>query len=252
MSKPVLATQGLVKRFGGLLATDHLDMAVEAGELHAVIGPNGAGKTTLVKQLIGEYKPDEGRILLSGADITDLPEYRRGLLGISRSYQITSIFPDFTVLENVALAAQAHDGHSFGMWQPVAQDERLNSAAADALSRAGLLNDAERPAGALSHGGRRQLEIAMALVSRPKVLLLDEPLAGMGRSESEAMIQLLQSLKGKYSILLVEHDMRAVFTLADCITVLVYGRKIASGSAAEIRSSDEVRKAYLGDRHAAS
>ena len=251
MTGPILATQQLVKRFGGLLATDALDFEVTPGELHAVIGPNGAGKTTLVKQLIGEILPDAGRILFDGADVTRMPSYRRALLGMSRSYQITSIFPDFTSLENVAIAAQAHRGHSFGFWQPADREDVLNAPSLKVLDEVGLSEKANRPAIELAHGERRQLELAMALVSQPKLLLLDEPMAGMGRRESEAMVKLLATLKGRYTIVLVEHDMDAVFALADRITVLVYGRRIASGTPLHIRSSVEVRKAYLGDRYAA-
>ena len=252
MTGPILATHNMIKRFGGLIATDSLDFEVTPGELHAVIGPNGAGKTTLVKQLIGELIPDAGQVMFDGADITRLPSYRRALLGMSRSYQITSIFPEFTALENVAIAAQAHTGASFGTWQPAARDEILNRLAFQFLEEVGLSAKAgRRPASELAHGERRQLEIAMALVSQPKLLLLDEPMAGMGRQESEAMVKLLASLKRRYSIVLVEHDMDAVFALADRITVLVYGRKIACGSPSEVRTNADVKKAYLGDRHAA-
>lgn len=251
MTGPILATHKMVKRFGGLLASDSLDFEVTVGELHAVIGPNGAGKTTLVKQLIGELIPDAGQIMFDGSDITRLPSYRRALLGMSRSYQITSIFPEFTALENVAIAAQAHAGHSYGVWQPAAGEEALNRPAFEFLKEVGLSAKAARPASELAHGERRQLEIAMALVSRPKLLLLDEPMAGMGRQESEVMVRLLAGLKQRYSIVLVEHDMDAVFALADRITVLVYGRKIACGSPADIRTNADVKKAYLGDRHAA-
>jgi branched-chain amino acid transport system ATP-binding protein len=251
MSEPILRTHGLSKHFGGLVATDALDLEVLPGEVHAVIGPNGAGKTTLLGQLIGELEPDAGRVEFCGRDITRLPSYRRALLGLSRSYQITSIFAEFSALENVALAAQAHQGHSFGCWHPAAREERLRRPALEALEEVGLAARQSRPAAELAHGERRQLEMAMALVSRPKLLLLDEPMAGMGRQESEAMVKLLASLKGRYTMLLVEHDMDAVFALADRVTVLVYGRPIASGAPQEIRASVEVRKAYLGERYAA-
>ena len=250
MTNPILRTRGLFKRFGGLVATDRLDLEVQPTELHAIIGPNGAGKTTLINQLVGEIAPDEGVVEFDGHDITGLATHRRALRGLSRSYQITSVFPDFTALENVALAAQAHDGHSFGVWQPAIQQERLTKPAAAALDEVGLGSRAELKASALAHGERRQLELAMALVSKPKLLLLDEPMAGMGRHESEMMVRLLASLKGRYAILLVEHDMDAVFALADRITVMVYGRKIASGPPEVIRSSIEVKKAYLGERYA--
>jgi branched-chain amino acid transport system ATP-binding protein len=251
MAEAILRTKGLTKRFGGLVATDALDFEVRGGEVHAVIGPNGAGKTTLVNQLIGELAPDAGAIEFDGADVTRLPSWRRALLGLSRSYQITSIFPEFSALENVALAAQAHDGHSFGAWRPAITEDRLTNPAAAALDEVGLQTKKNHLAAELAHGERRQLEIAMALVSRPKLLLLDEPMAGMGRRESEFMVKLLRSLKERYTMLLVEHDMDVVFALADRITVLVYGRTIASGPPPEIRSSVDVRKAYLGERYAA-
>ena len=250
MSDPILSTHGLTKRFGGLLVSDSLDFDVNAGEVHAVIGPNGAGKTTLINQLIGELVPDGGRIEFEGRDITEFPSYRRALLGLSRSYQITSMFPDFTALENVSLAAQAHDGHSFGMWQPVSREERLSGPALAALEEVGLVAKRDSYAAELGHGEHRQLELAMALVSRPKVLLLDEPMAGMGRMESESMIKLLGSLKRRYTIVLVEHDMDVVFALADRISVLVYGKTVASGAPSAIRASIEVKRAYLGDRYA--
>ena len=247
----MLETRSLFKRFGGVTATDTLNFEVRTGELHAVIGPNGAGKTTLIKQLIGEVLPDSGQIIFDGHDISALPSFRRALLGLSRSYQITSIFPDFSALENVAIAAQAHAGDSFGFWTPAASEEALNAPARDALAQVGITEKSGWMAAKLAHGERRQLEIAMALVSKPKLLLLDEPMAGMGRRESEAMIRLLETLKSQYTIVLIEHDMDAVFALADRITVLVYGRQIACGAPSEIRSSADVRKAYLGDRYAA-
>ncbi len=251
MTEAILRTHGLTKRFGGLVATDQLDFEVLRGEVHAVIGPNGAGKTTLLNQLVGELPSDTGEVEFDGRDITRLPSYRRALLGLSRSYQITSILPEFTALENVALAAQAHDGHSFGCWRPAILEERLTRPAREALKEVGLLPKEGTLAAQLAHGERRQLEIAMALVSQPKLLLLDEPMAGMGRGESESMVKLLGSLKGRYTMLLVEHDMDVVFALADRITVLVYGRPIASGSPETIRTSPDVKKAYLGDRYAA-
>ena len=242
----LLSVTGLVKRFGGLVATDGVDLTVASGELHAVIGPNGAGKTTLINQLSGEIAPDAGRIAFDGVDITGLPVYRRALSGLSRSYQITSVFLEFTALENVALAAQAHDGHSFRFIRPVAREEALATTARDALAQVGLLDRAHVAASELSHGEHRQLEIAMTLATNPKLLLLDEPMAGMGRHESEAMVALLQTLKRRYAIVLVEHDMDAVFALADRISVLVYGRVIACDAPAAIRGDPEVREAYLG------
>ena len=242
----VLSVAGLVKRFGGLVATDGVDLDVGPGELHAVIGPNGAGKTTLINQLSGELAPDAGRITLNGHDITALPVHQRALLGLSRSYQITSVFPEFTALENVTMAAQAHDGHSFRFLRPVSAETALAQTARSALGQVGLLDREDVAASGLSHGEHRQLEIAMTLATRPRLLLLDEPMAGMGKHESEQMVALLRQLKGRYAIVLVEHDMDAVFALADRITVLVYGRVIACDAPEAIRGHAEVREAYLG------
>ncbi|MGQ0651679.1 MAG: ABC transporter ATP-binding protein [Betaproteobacteria bacterium] len=247
----LLRTTQLTKRFGGLTATDRLDLEVRRGEVHAVIGPNGAGKTTLVNQIVGELAPDGGAIEFDGQDITRLPTFRRARLGLSRSYQITSVFPEFSALENVAIAAQAHRGHSFGFWRPAVLEEELTLPSEKALSEVGLAAKAGARAAELAHGERRQLEIAMALVSSPKLLLLDEPMAGMGRHESGAMVRLLSGLKSTYAMLLIEHDMDAVFALADRVTVLVYGRAIASGAPADIRANAEVRRAYLGERYVA-
>lgn len=244
----LLSVKGLVMRFGGLLATDHLDLDVEPGELHAIIGPNGAGKTTLINQLSGELRPSEGKILLNGRDVTRLPVDQRALAGVARSYQITSVFLDFTVLQNVVLAVQAAEGHSFRFWQPVLSDSRLVEPALELLATVGLDDQANTVVAVLAHGARRQLEIAMTLAMRPKLLLLDEPMAGMSRHESLAVVALLQKLKGRYAIVLVEHDMDAIFALADRISVLVYGKRIACGTAEEIRSNAEVRTAYLGDQ----
>ena len=249
MNPARLQVSGLVKRFGGLLATDHLDIAIEPGEIHAVIGPNGAGKTTLIHQLGGELRPDEGRIQLDGQDIVALPPWRRSLAGLGRSYQITSVFPDFTVLQNVMLAVQAHAGHSFRFWKPALAERELTEPAQAALRQTGLADRAQVPVAALAHGERRQLEIAMTLATGAKLLLLDEPMAGMSHVESEGVVALLRALKGRYTVLLVEHDMDAVFALADRITVLVYGRPIASGTPDEIRASAEVREAYLGEQN---
>jgi branched-chain amino acid transport system ATP-binding protein len=244
----LLEVSGLVKRFGGLTATDGVDLTVETGEVHAVIGPNGAGKTTLINQLSGELLPDAGSVRFAGRDITAEPVFRRALEGVGRSYQITSVFPEFSVLINVVLAAQAHAGHSFRFWRPVAGESALMSRAREALAQVGLAGRAETPVAALAHGERRQLEMAMTLATQPKLLLLDEPMAGMSLAESERLVRLLASLKGRYGILLVEHDMDAVFKLADRITVLVYGRVIACGEPAAIRANPEVRAAYLGDQ----
>ncbi len=244
----VLAVERLVKRFGGLTATDDLSLALVPGEIHAVIGPNGAGKTTLINQLSGEFFPDQGRIVFDGRDITRLAPHERSLAGLGRSYQITSVFPDFTVLQNVCMAVQGHAGHSFRFWTPVARQRELTKPALAALEQVNLADRAHTPVGALAHGERRQLEIAMTLASRPKLLLLDEPMAGMSHAESEGVVRLLAGLKGRYTILLVEHDMDAVFALADRITVLVYGRAIACGTPEQIRNNAEVREAYLGEQ----
>jgi branched-chain amino acid transport system ATP-binding protein len=248
----LLRVSGLVKRFGGLVATDGINLTVEPGELHAVIGPNGAGKTTLINQLSGELVPDAGTITFEGRDITGLPVHKRALAGFSRSYQITSVFPEFTALQNVMLAAQAHAGHSFRFWQPVSGESALIRVARAALEQVGLADRTDVQAAALAHGEHRQLEIAMTLATQPKMLLLDEPMAGMGQHESAAMIALLSRLKGRYGIILVEHDMDAVFALADRISVLVYGRVIACDAPAAIRGNAEVREAYLGDEAVAA
>ena len=249
MSEPILQIENLAKRFGGIVATDDLSLNVAAGELHAVIGPNGAGKTTLIAQLTGQLTPDAGRVRFSGQDITQLPMYRRSALGLARSFQITSLFLDLSVLDNVALAVQAHAGHSFRFWRDARAEPELREPARAALARVGLSARADLPASALSHGEHRQLELAMALAGSPRMLLLDEPMAGLGPEESARMVAMLRALKQELTILLVEHDMEAVFALADRITVLVYGRVIASGDPASIRSNEEVKRAYLGDQH---
>jgi branched-chain amino acid transport system ATP-binding protein len=251
MADALLEVAGLVKRFGGLLATDDLHLSVAPGEIHAVIGPNGAGKTTLVAQLQGELAPDAGTIRFAGRDVTRLASHQRAACGIARSFQITSIFLDMTALDNVALAVQAHAGHSFGMWKAARDEPALREPARAALARVGLDARADVLAAHLAHGEQRQLELAMALATAPKLLLLDEPMAGMGKEDSERMVRLIGALKGAHGVLLVEHDMDAVFALADRITVLVYGRVIASGTPTEIRANDAVRQAYLGDEHAA-
>jgi branched-chain amino acid transport system ATP-binding protein len=243
----LLQIDHLTKRFGGVVATDELSLTVAEGELHAVIGPNGAGKTTLIGQLAGEIAADAGRIEFVGTDITALPSYRRSTLGLARSFQITSLFPDFTTLDNVALAVQAQAGHSFRFWQDARREAALREPAQAALARVGLASRAQTPAAILSHGEHRQLEIAMALAGRPRMLLLDEPMAGLGPDESARMLRLLRELKREYTIMLIEHDMEAVFALADRITVLVYGRVIASDVPDKIRMNAEVRRAYLGE-----
>jgi branched-chain amino acid transport system ATP-binding protein len=250
MSGPLLKVDNLAKRFGGIVATDDLSLAVAPGELHAIIGPNGAGKTTLISQLSGQLTPDSGHIQFADTDITALPMYKRSALGLARSFQITSLFLDLSVFDNVALAVQAHAGHSFRFWRDARKEPELREPARAALERAGLSAGADRPASLLSHGEHRQLELAMALAGSPRMLLLDEPMAGLGPEESARMVGMLRALKGRMTILLVEHDMEAVFALADRITVLVYGRDIASGAPAEIRANAAVREAYLGEAEA--
>jgi branched-chain amino acid transport system ATP-binding protein len=241
----------LSKRFGGVVASDAISLNVPPGELHAVIGPNGAGKTTLIGQLAGELAPDAGRIRFEGRDVTALPTWRRSQLGLARSFQITSLFLDFTALDNVALAVQAHAGHSFHFWRPARREDSLREPARAALARVGLASRADVLVSKLSHGEHRQLEIAMALATNPRMLLLDEPMAGMGPEESARMVTMLRELKRQLTILLIEHDMEAVFALADRITVLVYGRIIASGTPEAIRANVEVRQAYLGEQEEA-
>jgi branched-chain amino acid transport system ATP-binding protein len=246
-AEPLLQIDRLSKRFGGVIASDDVVLDVAAGELHAIIGPNGAGKTTLIGQLTGEIAPNAGRIVLAGQDITALPAWRRSAMGLARSFQITSLFLDFTAQDNVALAVQAHAGHSFRFWRNARTENELRAPARAALARVGLAARADQVVANLSHGEHRQLEIAMALATRPRMLLLDEPMAGMGPEESARMVALLRELKQDLTILLVEHDMEAVFALADRISVLVYGRVIATGTPEAIRANEEVRQAYLGD-----
>jgi len=243
----LLQVDKLAKRFGGIVATDDLVFEVAGGELHAVIGPNGAGKTTLIAQLSGQLPADSGSIRFAGADVTRLPAWRRSHLGLARSFQITSLFLDLTVLDNVALAVQAHAGHSFHFWRDARAEAGLRRNARAALDEVGLSHRADARASLLSHGEHRLLELAMALAGKPRLLLLDEPMAGLGPDESARMVEMLGRLKRRYTILLVEHDMEAVFALADRITVLVYGRVIASGAPDVIRADAQVREAYLGE-----
>lgn len=249
MAEPLLRVEKLVRRFGGIVATDNVSLDVASGELHAIIGPNGAGKTTLISQLTGHLTPHSGSVSLAGRDITHLPAYRRCALGLARSFQITSLLLDFTAADNVALAAQAHAGTSFRFFANARREKGLRDAAQAALDRVGLGHRADVVVSRLSHGERRELELAVALASKPKLLLLDEPMAGLGVTESQRMVKLLQELRKEVSIVLVEHDMPAVFALADRITVLVYGRVIASGDPAAIRANEDVKRAYLGDQH---
>ena len=246
----LLRIEDLRKSFGGVTATDNVNLDVTENEIHAIIGPNGAGKTTLISQLSGEQYPDSGRIIFDGRTITRSTAYRRSHLGLARSFQITSVFQSMTVLQNVALAVQAHSGHSFRFWKAAGQDPELTGPAEQALARVGLTDRLQDLVSNLSHGEKRQLEIAMALATSPKMLLLDEPMAGMGPEESQRMVQVLQSLKGEKTMLLIEHDMDVVFALADRISVLVYGQIITSGSPEEVRNDDAVKRAYLGDEAA--
>jgi branched-chain amino acid transport system ATP-binding protein len=250
VADPLLRVENLVRRFGGIVATDNLSLDVAQGELHAIIGPNGAGKTTLIGQLTGQLLPNSGSIHFAGNNITGMPAHRRSALGLARSFQITSLLSDFTALDNVAMAAQAHDGHSFYFWGNARKEKHLRATALAALTRVGLERRADVVVSELSHGEQRELELAVALATKPQMLLLDEPMAGLGSTESARMVKLLQELRREVTIVLVEHDMEAVFALADRITVLVYGRVIASGTPAAIRRNEEVRRAYLGDQHA--
>ena len=247
---PLLRVHNLVRRYGGITATDNLSMEVVPGELHAIIGPNGAGKTTLISQLTGQVMPNSGTIHFAGRDVTGLPSYKRSRLGLARSFQITSLLKDFSAIDNVALAAQAHDGHSFRFWGNARKEARLRETARAALERVGLGKRADIVVSQLSHGEQRELELAVALATKPQLLLLDEPMAGLGVTESARMVALLKELRKEVTIVLVEHDMEAVFALADRITVLVYGRVIACDVPDAIRKHEEVKRAYLGEQHA--
>jgi len=242
----MLEVRGLVKQFGALRATDGIDFEVREGETHAVIGPNGAGKTTFISQLAGNLRPDAGTVRFAGADITTLPAPKRARMGLARSFQITSVYPEFSALDNVLLAVMMRSGRT-GFWRPARADASLVEPAERVLDEVGLSGRKSILAANLAHGEQRQLEVAMALATGPRLLLLDEPMAGMGTEESQRMIALLQKLKQTKTIILVEHDMDAVFRLADRISVLVYGRVIATGTPEKIRLNEEVRRAYLGE-----
>ena len=244
---PLLVVHGLVKRFGGLLATDHVDLSVARGEIHALIGPNGAGKTTLVAQLGGQLASDAGRIVFAGHDITRMPTHRRARRGLVRSFQITRLFASASVLENVALAVQAATGSSLGAWRPVRRERALFEAARALLADVGLAERGDLAIGALSHGQRRALEVAMTLAGQPALVMLDEPMAGMGHEESARMERLVASLRGRCTVLLIEHDVDAVFRLADRVSVLVEGRIVATGTPDAVRADARVIAAYLGD-----
>jgi branched-chain amino acid transport system ATP-binding protein len=247
MGEALLEVVGLSKFFGAVAANDGLTFCVKRGECHALIGPNGAGKSTAIAQIAGELRPDRGRVLFAGKDVTDWPVHRRARAGLVRSYQITSIFPELTALENVALAVLARQPRALRFWRPARRDRALMQPAAATLKRVGLATRAHLRAGDLAHGEQRQLEIAMVLATQPQLILLDEPMAGMGQGETRQMLNMLKPLRGEMSLLLVEHDMDVVFALADVVTVMVKGRVIASGAPASIRSDAAVRQAYLGD-----
>lgn len=247
MSGDLLEIRGLVKNFGGVHASDHLSMSVREGETHAVIGPNGAGKTTLISQISGLVRPDSGEIVFDGIGLTKLPAHRRAHLGLARSFQISSVFLGLSVLDNVTLAIQAHQGHSFRFWKNARSSAELRDPALAVLQRVSLAERAVDPAAQLSHGERRQLEFAMALATEPRMLLLDEPMAGMGREEGSRILDIITELHGTKTLLLVEHDMDVVFSLADRISVLVYGKVLATGEPQSIRANEDVQKAYLGE-----
>lgn len=247
---PLLRLRGLVKRFGGLLVTDHVDLDIEQGEIHAVIGPNGAGKTTLINQIAGELPSDEGSIALLGEDVTRWPVAKRAHAGLGRSYQINSVIGTFTAVENILLAVQSGPlggGHNFHFLKPALVRGVLIDRVDELLSLVGLVAERDRPAAVLSYGQQRLIELAMALANEPRVLLLDEPMAGLGPIETERMIALLKSLQSRFAMLLVEHDMHAVFSLASRVSVLVYGRVLISDTPQAVRTSESVREAYLGD-----
>ena len=243
----VLRLEELSKNFGGLAVTRNVDFEMLEGELHAVIGPNGAGKTTLINLISGLIPADSGRIVFAGRDVTLLPVPERAKLGMARSFQITSILPGFSVIENVALAVQARIGTSFQFFGDAAAEPALNEPAMAALDEIGLTTRAHRLAGHLSHGEKRALELAIALAMQPKLLLLDEPMAGVGRDETDQLIAVLSRLKGRFPILLIEHDMTAVFALADRISVLIYGQILTTGTPEAVRKDPQVVAAYLGD-----
>lgn len=242
----ILQVRDLVKRFAGLVATDHVTLDVTEGHIHALIGPNGAGKSTLINQLCGELTPTSGTISLMGEDITNLPAETRVGRGLGRTFQISTLLNDMSVRQNIAMAVQAREGHNFRILDSLKGRSAIWREVDAILAGSRLANHPEKLAGDLSSGGRKQLELLMALAGKPKLLLLDEPMAGLGHVESQEMIELLQGLRGKVSMLLVEHDMEAVFALADRISVLVYGRLILTGTVEDIRASEAVREAYLG------
>jgi branched-chain amino acid transport system ATP-binding protein len=247
MTAPLLYVESLTKKFGGLVALDHTSLSVQKGEIHALIGPNGAGKTTLIHHISGAMHADAGRIVFDGHDVTQMPLHQRARQGLVRSYQITSVFPHLSVQDNLALAILATQRSGFGFWRNASRD-RARFSQADAMAeRIGLSYHRMQAAAALSHGAQRQLEVGLVLCTNPKLMLLDEPMAGMGPDESQRMVELLKSLRGNITIVLVEHDMDAVFRLADTISVLVSGRVVVSGNAEQIKNDVAVQHAYLGD-----
>jgi branched-chain amino acid transport system ATP-binding protein len=246
-----LEVRGLYKHFGGVVATDHLDLAVAAGGVHALIGPNGAGKTTLVAQICGEVEPDAGQVVFAGGDIFGLRAHERVAAGLARSFQITRVFGNLSVRDNIALAVQARSGSSMRFWEPVGSERALGEEVERVVAEFGLAAPIAQRAASLPHADQRRLEVALALACKPRLLLLDEPLAGMGAEDAQAMIELIARLKEQVTIMLVEHDMDAVFRLADVVSVLVAGRVIATGSPQAIRDDPEVRRAYLGEEEAA-
>jgi branched-chain amino acid transport system ATP-binding protein len=250
MSEPLLSVQNLSKSYGALKVTQDVSLDVHEGQLHAIIGPNGAGKTTLISQLSGQLRPDSGRVFYAGHDITRLDMAGRVRLGLARSFQLTTLLPSFSVLENVALAVQAREGSSFRFLRPAASEQALNDQAMACLADVGLADRSRRLAGSLSHGEKRQLELAVALATQPRLLLLDEPLAGTGHEEAADLVEMFGRLKNRVTMVLIEHDMDAVFALADLVSVLVYGEIVASGTPSDVRADAKVRAAYLGEEAA--
>ncbi len=251
MPEAILNLRDVVKRYGAFAVSDGVSLCVQRGELHALIGPNGAGKTTLVHEITGSVACDQGSIQFNGQDITQAPAHRRVQLGIARSYQVTNVFLNCSVLDNLSLAVQAVSESPLGFWRPVVRERALFERASEVMHRVGLNGKGDVLAKTLSHGQQRRLEVALALATDPKLLVLDEPLAGMGPEDSEQMVSLIAELKTQCTLLMIEHDMDAVFRLADRISVLVSGRVIATGTPDAVRQSAEVRKAYLGDEVAA-
>ncbi|CAM3365016.1 ABC transporter ATP-binding protein [Paracoccus nototheniae] len=251
MTGPLLQVQNLNKAYGALKVTQDVSLDVHEHQIHAIIGPNGAGKTTLIAQLSGQLRPDSGRVIYAGADITGLDMAARVGRGLARSFQLTTLLPGFSALDNVALAVQARAGSSFRFFRPAAAERALNDRAMECLEDVGLSGRADRLAGSLSHGEKRQLEMAVALATEPRLLLLDEPLAGTGHEEAAELVTLFRRLKPRVTMMLIEHDMDAVFALADCVSVLVYGQIVASGDPASVRADPQVRAAYLGEEETA-